>query len=155
MTDEEVKAIVTDIGTVHYYNNSSTEQLREIRKRLAPYRAEDARYAVSDYARRHEFLNVEALMQAVSEVARNRDMTSFAERAKQAEAERKKLATYWRERDEAVASLSDEEFATMADEALAETNYRPSLIESMRKKGRDSRPLRGLVYDRMRKAVPA
>jgi hypothetical protein len=152
MTDDQLGSILTDLTEIHYPGGKmTTAQLGELKRRLRPYQERVAIDAIKDYARTHEFLNPEALMAAVAATAESRDVQTTLDRRREDDDLRAEIAAEAERIDTAIASLSLEEFAELLEEVRLEEGDR--FTPRMYARGRGDKAMRGLVYQRMKRAA--
>jgi DNA repair exonuclease SbcCD ATPase subunit len=150
VTDDQAKTLCSDIGQIHY-PASSPEQIREIRGRLLPFNYEAAHDAIREFARKHEYLNVEKLVAAVAELSASRNMQAVVERRERQEQERQDIAADAEWMDRAIESLSDSEFAAI----VAEVRQRHDSMFTPRtwERGRKSIAVCYTVYQHLKARV--
>jgi hypothetical protein len=150
MTPDQTKSVMNDIAQVHY-PMTTPEQSRALVARLHHYPYEIVLDAVQDFARMHDHLNVEKLIAAVGELAKTRNLDEHRQRREADDAERAEIAAEAERIDTAIASLSLEEFAELLEEVRLEEGDR--FTPRMYARGRGDKAMRGLVYQRMKRAA--
>ena len=145
MTESQVKSIISDIGNIHY-PQATTEQLKEIRSRIGDYSETAAVQAVQEYARRHEFLNVERLIAAIAERSLACDDAARRERRRRVAEEASQIEDENASMDAEVGAMPDDDFA----DAVEELRRRGDLPERILTRGRGSQAVRAAVFQLLR-----